>query len=72
MRPCMKCAPSEGTPRFRFTSTLGVRITSELRSGNATEAICATIRTAGEKLSAVLPRETDDVNELPDALVTID
>jgi len=37
-----------------------------------TEALCGVIESAGERLGPVLPREADDVNELPDGLVTID
>ena len=43
-----------------------------LREGDATTAFCETIRAAGRRLAAVLPRPADDVNELPDALVIID
>jgi len=41
------------------------------RSG-PTEALCSVIEAAGERLGPVLPRAADDVNELPDGLVTID
>ena len=47
-------------------------MTASLRQGSLTDALCATLAEAGEKLAAVLPRENDDRNELPDALVTID
>jgi uncharacterized membrane protein len=43
-----------------------------LRGGDVTNACCQTIQTAGQRLAPVLPREADDVNELPDALVTLD
>ncbi|MHC5056241.1 MAG: TPM domain-containing protein [Planctomycetota bacterium] len=43
-----------------------------LRAGDLTEGLCAAVKTAGEKLGAVLPREEADVNELPDALVLLD
>ena len=43
-----------------------------LRGGDVTNACCQTIQAAGQRLAPVLPREADDVNELPDALVTID
>jgi len=46
-------------------------LTSAMRADPA-GAIERTIRAAGEKLGAVLPRADDDVNELPDALVTLD
>ena len=47
-------------------------LTRRLRTNEPTEALCQTIQAAGEKLQTVLPRAIDDVNELPDALVTID
>lgn len=47
-------------------------LTLQLQSGDATGAICSTISAAGELLSAYLPREDEDVNELEDALVLID
>jgi putative membrane protein len=43
-----------------------------LRGGEVTDAFCQTIKAAGQRLAPVLPRQADDVNELPDALVTID
>ncbi|MHC4985124.1 MAG: TPM domain-containing protein [Planctomycetota bacterium] len=47
-------------------------LTQGLREGDACEAICRTIEQAGQQLASVLPRASDDVNELPDALVCID
>ena len=47
-------------------------LTSGLKAGRFTDAICETLRAAGERLGQVLPRADDDVNELPDALVTVD
>ena len=47
-------------------------LVTRLESGELTEALCAAIKTAGERLGAVLPREAGDVNELPDALVLLD
>ena len=47
-------------------------LTAALGDGDLTQAICQTVRDAGQRLGAVLPRAEDDVNELPDALVTID
>jgi putative membrane protein len=43
-----------------------------LRGGGVTDALCRTIQAAGQRLAPVLPRQADDVNELPDALVTLD
>ena len=51
---------------------LCVRLTGQLRGQDPTAAICETVRAAGERLAAVLPRALDDVNELPNALVVID
>ncbi len=47
-------------------------LTGGLREGHPTDALCAVISTAAQKLGPVLPRADDDVNELSDALVTID
>lgn len=48
------------------------RLVESLRTQPPTEAICAAIQAAGEKLAPILPRAATDVNELSDALVTID
>jgi len=48
------------------------RLVEALKTQPPTEALCAAIQAAGERLAPVLPRADDDVNELPDALVTID
>lgn len=47
-------------------------LTQQLRTAGPTAALCQTLQTAGELLKSALPRGADDVNELPDALVTID
>ena len=47
-------------------------LTHQLRNNPPTEALCQTIQAAGERLKPALPRAQDDVNELPDSLVTID
>ncbi len=47
-------------------------LTAGLREAHPAEAICRTVAAAGEKLAPVLPRADDDVNELPNALVTLD
>jgi len=47
-------------------------VTGRLRTTGPTEALCETVRAAGDRLATVLPRAEDDVNELPDSLVTID
>jgi len=47
-------------------------LTGKLRSENMTAAICETLTSAGQRLGEVLPRQDDDVNELPDTLVILD
>jgi len=47
-------------------------LTAALCTGDMTAAICGTINSAGQRLGSVLPRAEDDVNELPDSLVTLD
>ncbi len=47
-------------------------LTTGLHTGEPAEAICRTIAAAGEKLAPVLPRADDDINELSNALVTLD
>jgi putative membrane protein len=51
---------------------LCAQLTARLAAGHRAEALAETIATAGDRLIAVLPRSTDDRNELPDALVVID
>lgn len=48
------------------------RLTDALRRGNLSSALCESIAAAGQQLANVLPRQSDDVNELPDALVILD
>jgi putative membrane protein len=48
------------------------QLTEGLHRGDATAALCETIRTAGDRLAALLPRVQGARNELHDALVTID
>ncbi len=47
-------------------------LTASLRTGDMTSAICGSLASAGSRLGDVLPRDADDVNELPDTLVTLD
>lgn len=47
-------------------------LTMHLKQGSATDAICKTIEAASTKLSTTLPRQSHDINELPDSLITID
>lgn len=51
---------------------MGTQLIAKLSSGDIATALCDTIEDAGRRLSEVLPRETGDVNELPDSLVTLD
>jgi putative membrane protein len=46
--------------------------TRRLSERRAVEALCETARSLGQRLSGVLPRAADDVNELSDALVVLD
>ncbi|MGY8771020.1 MAG: TPM domain-containing protein [Pirellulales bacterium] len=55
-----------------FLDQLCEQLTAGLHQGDPTSAICEVINTAGTQLSAALPREAGDVNELHDALVLID
>ena len=48
------------------------QLTASLRVGNIVTAISETLKAAGERIGAVLPRQADDVDELPDALVIVD
>jgi len=48
------------------------QMTDRLRSSSLREAFCETIRAAGQQLAPILPRQSNDVNELPDALVILD
>jgi putative membrane protein len=48
------------------------QLTDHLRRGSLSTALCETIAAAGNELSKTLPRQADDVNELPDALVLLD
>ncbi len=57
-----------GQPAIDELCTL---LTRQLSVVGPTEALCQTIQAVGERLSTVMPRAKDDVNELPDALVTI-
>ena len=44
----------------------------EIRGGDVASALRNSIQKAGDKLHTVLPRESDDVNELADTLVLLD
>jgi putative membrane protein len=46
--------------------------TRRLSERRPVEALCETARALGQRLSGVLPRAADDVNELSDALVVLD
>ncbi len=49
-----------------------LQLTNELKGSTVSHAMCQAIITTGDKLAAVLPRQSDDVNELADALVVLD
>ena len=51
---------------------LCAELTEALRRGHPADALCQTIASAGDRLAKEHPRQNDDVNELSDALVTID
>jgi putative membrane protein len=51
---------------------LCAKLTSALRSNPVSGALRDSIREAGERLSAALPGQIGNINELPDALVTVD
>lgn len=51
---------------------LAGELIAKLSEGDVAAALCDTIRTAGERLGPVLPRQDDDVDELPNALVLLD
>jgi putative membrane protein len=46
-------------------------LTTSLRSGSLTDALCRTIEAAGERLATALPRSGEPRNELPDAVVLL-
>ncbi len=56
----------------KFLNELCQRLTTSLRSHDVATAICDTINHAATSLQSALPRLSDDVNELPDALVLLD
>ena len=51
---------------------LCAKLTIALRTQAVPQALQESIRETGERLSAVLPGQAGNVNELPDALVTVD
>lgn len=55
-----------------FLTELCRRLTTEIRRGDPAEALCQAIHAAADRLGPEMPRESDDVNELPNALVLID
>lgn len=52
--------------------SLCTQLTTGLKQGSVAEALVQTITTAGESLSGPLPRNSGDVDELPNALVILD
>ena len=51
---------------------LCAQLTGAMKRGTACDALCSVIRSVGERLACALPQQTNDVNELPDALVILD
>ncbi len=51
---------------------LCAELTGLLHVGHPADALCQVVATAGDRLADVLPCTSTDVNELADALVTID
>ena len=51
---------------------LCTQLTETMKSGTAGDALCAVIRSMGERLALVLPQQPHDVNELSNALVILD
>jgi putative membrane protein len=47
-------------------------LTAGLKVNSRVDSICKTIEMAAEKLAIAMPRQSNDVNELPDSLITID
>lgn len=47
-------------------------LTSRLHEGRVIDALCDTLLLVGQRLAVVMPRQSDDVNELADALVVVD
>lgn len=47
-------------------------LVTALKQSGVSEAICHVIQQIGERLAAALPRQSDDVNELSDALIVLD
>ena len=48
------------------------QLTAKLAMQAPTDALCDILGAAGERLATVLPRDADDVNELPDTLVVLE
>ncbi len=51
---------------------LCARLTQSLQRSPPTDALCEILAAAGQRLAPQLPRDSQDRNELPDALVIID
>jgi len=51
---------------------LAAQLVAAIRAGDLAGGLCAAIGAVGDRLADALPRGDDDVDELPDALVTID
>ena len=51
---------------------LCAELTNGLRCENPIDAFCGVLASAGERLTTVLPRAEDDINELADGLIVLD
>jgi putative membrane protein len=47
-------------------------LTNDLKRGSLAAAVCGAIDRLGQRLAPALPRAAGDINELPDALITVD
>lgn len=61
-----------GVNQLRDDLTQRLRSKSAAGGKGVIDAICESVRVAGEKLAAALPRAPGDINELPNDLVVVD
>jgi len=62
----------EGETDDSVLGALCGQVTERLKSGDLSTALAATITDIAQRIQSALPRSDQDVNELPDALITID
>ncbi|MCE9590419.1 MAG: hypothetical protein K8S99_07840 [Planctomycetes bacterium] len=51
---------------------LCAQMTGGLKHGDVTATMCAAIKATGDRLASIFPRDPNDKNELPNALVLVD